>query len=619
MPKYIIKHTKKWSGNEILNNINKTQKYNTINNNYNYNYNYNKKLKNKQRGGNGIFGQTEDTTTTLFGSVINKEDINYDRFDVGTKQEYNILKKDVKVTQMSAYIAKKSGKLTEEQYTLQMHLLLANLYFAKMKLYQAQLVKISNLLVGNNNSIIFKIHKYINDIFSLQHKLSTGYNISSVTSGITAKPNNKNIIKIIKQQDKCRFAILKLISFKNTDDLNSGCSDTGGANILNKNKEFICILSKYRVYESKFNNYGNKFKNELQNFYASYPNCDTAINKINLGQISILTKQNIISHEPLAAQPTDANAKGKGQTQYKHHDPDAAAKMIGGAAGVNPSQNPGSTKGVCNIAELYKLTDSTMKEILKSSSSQLSSEYTDKTLGDKTVLSKDYMNTAKSFEKTIKMFNTKLDKFNTFFNTMEYYGVRHYANLLPLKTQFFSGLKNKDTLNFVDASKMQDISNDKIFITEFKKLLNNLYEKGAEIFIPISKSENSIIPRILIKKTITLPSATPATPPATPPATTPATPVKPPAIPPATQATTTHNITDIFSIMNINIDYVKLYNNKSFRELYVNNNDDSNNIIFYFPIVICINNGSNDMINKNSNFCTSFLENKYVPISFSKH
>ena len=38
-----------------------------------------------------------------------------------------------------------------------------------------------------------------------------------------------------------------------------------------------------------------------------------------------------------------------------------------------------------------------------------------------------------------------------------------------------------------------------------------------------------------------------------------------------------------------------------------------------YPFVICINNGNSTMIVKNSSFSSNFLEDKYIPISFSKH
>jgi hypothetical protein len=218
MPK--IKHTKKYNSSEVLNSTNKTNKYinlyNTIlkkKKHKQINTNVDTKHNINQRGSGGmIFNQQRETS--VFGKSIDEHDITVDRFDVSTKQQYKQLKKDVKATMLKAFIAKKKGIIKEIDYDLQIHLLSANLYFAKMKLYQAKLALISNKLIGNN-SIIKKIHKNINEIFSLQMTLGQGHNIASQTSKLTTKPQSKNIVKIIKQQDKCRYTLLKLISFTN--------------------------------------------------------------------------------------------------------------------------------------------------------------------------------------------------------------------------------------------------------------------------------------------------------------------------------------------------------------------------------------------------------------------
>ena len=50
---------------------------------------------------------------------------------------------------------------TQTQYKLQLRLLWANLYFARMKLYCNKLKKIARILINDEDSIIKKIHKKI--------------------------------------------------------------------------------------------------------------------------------------------------------------------------------------------------------------------------------------------------------------------------------------------------------------------------------------------------------------------------------------------------------------------------------------------------------------------------
>ena len=69
--------------------------------------------------------------------------------------------------------------------------------------------------------------------------------------------------------------------------------------------------------------------------------------------------------------------------------------------------------------------------------------------------------------------------------------------------------------------------------------------------------------------------------------------------------------------MNINIDKnYETYTTNTFSNLYV---DNSNSLlletsIYYFPIIICINNGTKEMTDRNKKFCNEFLESKYIPI-----
>ena len=120
----IYQKTKKYSGNELLTNTNKTK----INHNqHKINRYVNGNVNGKHSGGGG-----NTLGNKLFGTSISNNQINYDKFDIATKEQYNQLKKDVRATRISAFFARKLRRITEEQYKLQLRLLWANLFFAKI-------------------------------------------------------------------------------------------------------------------------------------------------------------------------------------------------------------------------------------------------------------------------------------------------------------------------------------------------------------------------------------------------------------------------------------------------------------------------------------------------------
>jgi len=165
--------TKKHSGNElILGNNTKTKKNSVY----------------LHSGG----GNKPSLGRRIFGQKIETNNINYERFDVATKEQFNQLKRDVRATRISAFFARKLGRIKDTEYKLQLRLLFANLYFARMQLYQAKMVKISDILVNDESSIIKNIHKLIVEILELKKQI-----------------NEDNIINNEKKKKKKKKKIIK--------------------------------------------------------------------------------------------------------------------------------------------------------------------------------------------------------------------------------------------------------------------------------------------------------------------------------------------------------------------------------------------------------------------------
>jgi len=523
--------TQKYSGNELLTNE-------TINSS--------KTKKNKSLIGGG--NNNVSLGRKLFGAKIETESINYERFEVANKEQFKQLKTDVRATRIAAFIAHKFGRINKLQYKLQIHLLKANLFFARMKLYNAKLTKIANLLVYDENSIIKSIHNKIIEIFELEKQINEGY-ISKNGTQTTLKP--KKLLKLIKDQDKIRYDIMKLTTFEDSSEITKGCTSQGKAMFYNKKKEFICILGRYRKYESKFNKYYNKFKLALEGYFSVYPNCSGAIKEIKLKAIDI-TK---ISDE-----------EGLFQDETK-----------------------------CDTENMYKAQAKAFEEVVKASATQLGEEYEGKTIGKAHKLSEDYITSSKSLENTVTHFNTKLEQFKNFFKSLEFFGIHRYPGLLPRKKIAFQSLRGKKSYQLVNPKKLQELSQDKVFVQDFSEMIKKISKDAKDIFTPLDTEITKIVPNITIKPQITKPAPAPA-----------------PGVPSA-PAPIIYNTSADFGVISINMakfDSKKL----SLESLFAVNADT-----FNYPIIICVNSGSDDMVNRDSAFNKSFLGNLYIPIAFSSY
>ena len=516
--KIYSRNTQKYSGNELLTNENT---------------NNNKTKKCKYMSGGG--GNNISLGRKIFGDKIETESIKYERFDIANKEQFKQLKTDVRATRIAAFIARKLGRISKLQYKLQMHLLKANLFFARMKLYNAKLIKIANMLVYDENSIIKSIHSQINEIFELEKQINDGY-ISK--NGTQTKLKPKKILKLIKNQDKIRYSIMKLTTFEDSKEITKGCTSKGKAMFYNKNKEFICILGRYRKYESKFNKYYNKFKIALEGYFGVYPDCSGSIKEIKLKALDITS---ISDQEGLFLDETK-----------------------------------------CDTAKMYEMQAKSFEEVVKASKTQLGEDYEEKTIGKAHKLSEEYINSSKSLENTVMHFNTKLEQFKNFFKSLEFFGIHRYPGLLPRKKIVFQSLRGKKSYQLVNPKKLQELSKDKVFVQEFSEMIKKIAKDAKDIFTPLDTEITKIVPNMVVKQQIIHGVAR------------------------------IYNTLTNFGVISINMDKFD-YKTSSLKSLLAPVD------AFNYPIIICVNNGSNEMINRDSAFNKAFLANLYIPIAFSSY
>ena len=518
------KLTKKQDYSETITiNASKTKKYPLQHSKNNYVFKKESNLT-EQTGGADLF----------FGQQIT--DIKYDIFDIKTKKEYAQRVKDVRTTWIKTAIASKLGKISPEHYKMIKHLLYSNLYFSRMKLYSAKMTMLISILVQDKQSIVRKIHRMMRDIFNYQQEIDE-----------IKVFEPKKVEKLIKKQDKTRYKLLALTLFKNSKDITKGCSGLGKTSI--KSKKFICILSKYRKVESKFNKYYHKFERNIKAFFFAYQGCQAEGKKIKLDLLEIrkLPKQN------------DSRSL------------------------IDTTQ--------CDSDKMYDAIEKSFEKIINVNEGILGSQYSQKTIEKNAQISEKYASYLTSLDETVEKFNEHIKAFNGFFRDLEYMGIHRYAGLLPGKKRRYIPFLGTKSYPLINPKKLSVLAKDTAFVEHFDSLLKNIAEKGKDIFIPVDRELSKIIPNIKLIN----PGATPA------PGTAPT---------PSTAPTPTTQLNISIFTMNM-VNYSK-------RDT-IGNLVNVKGSVKDYPIVVCIQNGSKDMTNKTHIFTTGFLEDQYIPTSFSSH
>ena len=228
-----------------------------------------------QTGGGGtILQQT-------FGKVY--KEIPEEFYAVQNKRQYAQRVRDVRASWINAAIKRKLGKITEKDYILLKSLLKSNLYFARLSLYFSKLDIIHSIFIYGDESILKKIRSIMDKILDIQKEIQRGY-FSFESKSIHSDLNPKKINKLLKKQDKLRNQLLEYSLFKNGNDIGKGCYGIGKS--FSKSKAFLCILNKYRKYESKFNKYYSKFREQIILFTDTF-GCIEPGDKIELEVLDI--------------------------------------------------------------------------------------------------------------------------------------------------------------------------------------------------------------------------------------------------------------------------------------------------------------------------------------------
>ena len=383
------------------------------------------------------------------GAVIRDAKLEY--FNIKSKNDYFKLKRDITATRITFFFANKFGRISDTDYKLHLSFIWANFYFAKLRYYNSEMLKISNILISQENAIIPSIRTKINEILDIQNIIKTGLFKGSKGS----KESDKELEKLVKRQDSHRVSLMKYFLFNNNKNISPKCDDS-----------FLCLIGKYRKFEAKFNKHFLNFKIQLAKFFSVFPNCDDNISRIKLHSLDIMKSHSEVDHDVV----------------------------------FNQSK--------CNTDKLNKIFAKSFEEAIDINDELLGSDFKDTTLGEKTHIDDKYLEFSGNLSNVINAFNISLDNMKQRFITLEYYGIRRYPGILPRKTFFeklgniFQNKRNTFTdFEVKNPRELEQLSKDPKFIQEFSDTLADISIKTQSFFTPLENNFKSIIPNIIVDQT----------------------------------------------------------------------------------------------------------------------
>jgi len=427
--------TLRYSNSEVLNedNTSKTKKNQFVNHYIHRKHEVNRKQ------------QTQDG-----GAVIRDAKMEY--FNVKTKFDYIKLIRDITATRITFFFANKFGRISDTEYKLHLSLIWANFYFAKLRYYNAEMVKIANILIVKEHAIIPEIRHHIDEILSIQKSINSGLFLQG------SHNLEKELEKLIKKQDKHRVKLMKYFLFSNNKDISPKCNDA-----------FLCLIGKYRKYEAKFNKHFINFKKQLVKFFSVFPNCDDNISRIKLHALDIMKSHSEVDKDVVLEQSK------------------------------------------CNTEKLNKVFEKSFEEAIDINEELLTSGFKDTTLGKKTEISERYSEFSGNLSEVLEAFNTSLDNMKERFITLEYYGIRRYSAILPRKTfieKVTSIFQNKShafsDFEVKNPKELERLSRDPYFKDEFTRTLADIATKTQTFFTPLETQIKRIIPNVVVYKTTKL-------------------------------------------------------------------------------------------------------------------
>lgn len=220
-----------------------------------------------------------------------------------------------------------------------------------------------------------------------------------------------------------------------------------------KNKKLLCILSKYRKVEAKFNKYFGRFRDEIKAFFTAYQGCAGGSKAISLQLLDISGFPGVDKETFIEDQTCDT---------FKANE--AKDKILAKA-----------------------LSDDSASDIaIKEKQEGISTRF------------KEQMS---SLNDMMTAFNKKIKDINQRFRIMENYGVHRYPGMKPQKKRIFQAILGEKGYQVINPKRLAKLAMDPDFIKQFEDVIKNVAEKGKDLLIPVDKSIGESIPIIHLNST----------------------------------------------------------------------------------------------------------------------
>uniref|UniRef100_A0A6C0HLY9 Uncharacterized protein n=1 Tax=viral metagenome TaxID=1070528 RepID=A0A6C0HLY9_9ZZZZ len=238
----------------------------------------------------------------------------------------------------------------------------------------------------------------------------------------------------------------------------------------------------------------------------------------------------------------------------------------------------------CNIDANNQKINMLLEKTLDLHANLLPEKYKEKKFDIPNQKRTKFINDSKNFGELHKKFTTYLEAMNNFFAQAETIGIHRFWSLLPRDKKFLEYFSNTKSEEYKNAELIA-ISKDPQFKKHFATLMQNINRDASIILEPKDLKIGSIIPIIYIDCITQILGAP-------------------------------NNMQTEFKVLSVNIcGNDKIPGNK----ISVYCADDTHISVTEeeLPHIICIQQGTSDMIKKNGEFATNFLEDKYFAACFS--
>jgi hypothetical protein len=235
-----------------------------------------------------------------------------------------------------------------------------------------------------------------------------------------------------------------------------GCKNLLG---IPKNKKLLCILSKYRKIEAKFNKTFFLFRDRYKAFSNAYQGCAGGIKNVNLQLLDISGFEGLDK-----------------ETFIEDHTCDS-----------------------------FKANETKDKILSKAMSDDVASDVAAKAKqGD---ISDRFKEQISSLSSMMNAFNKKIVEINQRFRIMENYGLHRYPGIKPAKNRIFQAILGEKGFQVINPERLAKLSVNKDFIKQFDDVIKTISEKGKDLLIPVDKSFGELIPIIHLNQTKARPEA----------------------------------------------------------------------------------------------------------------